>query len=492
MAENQRTAPDPSRQEASSAASLASPAFSFWPVMLAIFFGNFMSMLSTTSINLALPVFMTEFDADLLVVQWLMTGSMLATGIIAPIVGFLSDQLTTKRLYLLSLFGFTLTSLLCMFAWNMESLIFFRLLQGVCSGIIIPTTMALIYQVVEKERQAFAISLWSASSMLGPAFGPTIGGWLIDLYGWEALFALNLPLGVFAMIAASRYVPLYRVTSRKSLDVPGFVSVMVCSSALLVACSRGSVWGWTNGKTLALLAMGIVTLLYFIRRALKVNNPVLDLRVFRYPQFTFCFILTSVISISLFSGPLLVPIFLQNAQHASAFDTAIVLLPGTLLMALSTLVIGRLYRKMNPIVPLVAGLVMIAAATWELSHLTLTTTFVFVGGWMALRFVGVGISNLPVTDLAMSAVPKELSGHASALANWARQGIGAFSVALFSSYTTWREIRYAEQLSAGGSPVAQLEELSLTMSINDAFVLAFVVALVALPLSFLLRGKKIK
>jgi len=464
---------------------------SFWPIMLAVFFGNFMCMLSVTSVNLALPVFMKEFGTGLPVVQWLMAGFMMAPGIIAPVVGYLSDQLTTKRLYLIALFGFTFTSFLCLFAWNMASLIVFRVLQGAFSGVVIPTTMAIVYQVVERERQAFAVSLWSASSMLAPAFGPTIGGWLIDLYGWKSLFAMNIPIGLLAMLAAYRYVPLYRVTSKKKLDLPGFLAVTVCSTALLVAFSQGSTWGWTDGRTLFALAVGVLTLALFIRRALKVEDPVLNLRVFRYRKFAFSMILTAVISASLYSGPLLVPIFLQNALHASALDTGLVLLPGTLLMALATLAVGRLYHRLNPVLLIVAGLVLIAVSTWELGRLTLESTFLAVGGWMAVRFIGVGVSNMPVTDIGMSSVPKVYSGHASAIANWSRQGVGALAVGVFSSYTTWRAAAHAEELaaSAGGGPVPKLDELALTLGINDAFLLAFIACLAALPLSLLLRTR---
>lgn len=148
---------------------------SFWFIILAIFFGNFMSMLSSTTINVAFPIFMKDFHAELGMVQWMITGFLLATGVVAPVVGYFGDRWSYKRLYIFALSGFTLFSGLCTIAWNIESLVLFRILQGVFSGLIIPTTMTMIYQFIEKDRQAFAMSLWSLSSMLAPAFGPTLG-----------------------------------------------------------------------------------------------------------------------------------------------------------------------------------------------------------------------------------------------------------------------------------------------------------------------------
>ncbi len=138
----------------------------FWPIMIAIFFGNFVSVLSTTTINIAVPMLMNHFNTDLNTMQWMVTGFMLATGVTAPLAGYLGGRFSYKRLYLFALTGFTLFSLLCALAWDPLSLIVFRMLQGSCSGLIMACTMTIIFQVIPAERRPFAVSLWSLSAMV--------------------------------------------------------------------------------------------------------------------------------------------------------------------------------------------------------------------------------------------------------------------------------------------------------------------------------------
>ncbi|WP_433742324.1 MDR family MFS transporter [Falsibacillus pallidus] len=461
---------------------------SFWLIMLAIFFGNFMAILSTTTINVAFPIFITEFHANLGSVQWMMAGFMLATGVIAPTVGFFGDLLSYKRLYIIALSGFTLFSGMCIIAWNIESLVTFRILQGVFSGAIIPTTMTMIYQLVEKERQAFAMSLWSLSSMLAPAFGPTLGGWLTEYFGWESLFMLNLPIGIAAIIAASLFVPYYRLNKKASFDLYGFITVISSSILLLLAFSEGNAWGWTSVKTLSCIGIGIISLILFIRRELTVSEPLLNLRVFKFNRFTYSLIINCIITASLYSGSFLIPIFLQNIQHESALDTALVLLPGSVVMAFSTPIVGKLYSKIGPFPLIMSGVILVGFSTWELSHLSLQSTNLYVAGWMTLRYVGIAFAFMPVTNAGMTAIPKENAGHGSAVTNWIRQATGALSIGVFSSILAARSLTHGMELKEDNL-TARLAEHAKAMATNDVFLTASIICALGVPLVFLLRKK---
>ena len=168
-------------------------------ILTALVIGSFISIYQTVSLNVALPGFMEIFNTDLNTVQWLMTGFTLATGIIAPLSGYLGNRFGTRKLFLFSIAGLIITSLLCAFSWNMGSLIVFRILQGVFCGIIQPVTLTIIYQMLPVEKQTFALGLWSASSVLGPALAPTISGWL-QSWNWPMIFLIMLPFGVLAWI----------------------------------------------------------------------------------------------------------------------------------------------------------------------------------------------------------------------------------------------------------------------------------------------------
>lgn len=461
----------------------------FWSIIIAIFFGNFMAVLSTTTINVALPVFMTDFHVELTKVQWMMSGFMLATGVIAPIIGFMGDKLSYKRLYVIALLGFTLTSALCTFAWDMHSLIIFRILQGLFSGVIMPTTMTIIYQVIRKDKQVLAIGLWSVSAMLAPAFGPTLGGWLTEYYGWQSLFMMNVPVGILAMIFAQRFIPFYRLSKGIKLDIIGFIAVIVGTSSLLLASSEGHSWGWSSWKTISLFTIGIVFLIYFILRTLRVSNPLLNLRVFKIPRYTYSVIINCVITISLYAGTFLVPIYMQKIQNASALDTGLILLPGSIAMAIVSLLVGKIYDRVGPFLLILIGVIIMGFSTWELSRMDLETGMFFIALWLAIRYVGISLSNMPVTNAAMTAVPIQFTGHASAVMNWIRQGTAALSVSIFSSIISARTLTHLREI---GTTTENAPNWALTKSIQEVFIVGTILALMAIPFIFLLRKRHVE
>ncbi|WP_043402379.1 DHA2 family efflux MFS transporter permease subunit [Archangium violaceum] len=463
----------------------------FWPFMFALFIGSFMSVLSSSTITIALPELQRHFGAELSLLQWTLTGFMLAMGTSAPLTGYLGGRFSFKWVYVASLVGFILTSVLCGVAWDTNSLVGFRFLQGAFCGAIMPVTMTLIYQLVPREKQALAASLWSLASSLAPAFGPTFAGWLITLGNWRWLFFFNVPLGLVAVGLAMRTIPFYRLQVPKAFDLPGLLTVITGTLSLLIALSQGRAWGWMDVKTVSLFLLGTLSLVAFVTRELKTSAPLLDLRVLTNGRYVVTLLISSIITISLYSGAFLVPLFLQQVQGVTPLATGLILLPASLAMALLMPVVGRLYGPIGPSALMTVGVLMIAGGTYALSRLTPETPHAYMLGWMVVRNVGIALSMMPASNAGMEQISRELSGHASSISNWLRNVFGAFSIAIFTSLLSTFTAREAEVLVRQGvTERRHIELFSFVEGINDVYLVATAIALVAVPLSLGIRKQQ--
>ncbi|EFM11179.1 drug resistance transporter, EmrB/QacA subfamily [Paenibacillus curdlanolyticus YK9] len=461
------------------------------PVLVAIFIGSFLCVLASTTINIALPILQDHFHTSLSTIQWTLTGFMLAMGTTAPLVGYLGEKFSYKRLYLFSLIGFTLASCLCAMAWDEYSLIAFRVLQGAFSGLIIPATMSIIYQVFPKEKQAMAIALWGLASMLAPAFGPTLSGWMLENFAWEWLFIMNIPIGLIAILFVVAYIPYYRLSVPKRFDSIGFVTVIVSSASLLVALGQGHNWGWGSTKVIGLLIVGVIALIAFVWRELTTETPLLNLRVFRNGRYTINLIITNILTISLYSGTFLTPVFLQRIQNVSAMDTGLILLPASLVMAFTMPIVGKLYSKVGPGILMAVGIVLLCVGTLTQSWLSIDVSHTYILLWMIVRNLGIAFIMMPASNAGMETVPPQLSGHASSIMNWTRNVFGSFAIAIFTTLLASFTTSHAADLAAAGdTDKLHIGMMAFTMSVNNVYFIATIIAAVALPLSFMVRRIK--
>lgn len=459
----------------------------FWAVMFPIFLGVFLSTFNTSAINIALPEFMETFNTSLESVKWILTGFMLATGVACPLAGYLGEKFSCKKLYLTALIGFTIASILCAISFNIAMLVVFRIVQGIFSGLIIPTTMTIIYQVISREKHAFAVSLWSMASMLAPALGPTLSGWLVQYYNWKAIFMVNVPIGIIAAILVIRFIPKYNLSNKDSFDFSGLIAVIILSLSILVAFSEGTVWGWMSYKTISLIIVGIISLIIFVRRELKTSSPALNIRLFKFTKYTFSIIAISIVTMALYAGTLLTPLYLQNSQHLSALDTGLILFPPSLAMALMMPMVGTLYNRIDPRIIIMTGICFMAFGSLKMSDLTYNTSHLYIIFWMTIRYVGISFSTMPITNSGMSIIPKPLLGHASSINNWLRQVSSSLAIGIFSSLLVMRTEYHTQILNNYSGTNDLITEKAFTMGINDIFLISTIIVLIGLPISFMLK-----
>ncbi|EST53547.1 major facilitator transporter [Brevibacillus panacihumi W25] len=463
---------------------------SFWPIMIAVFFGAFLSVLNTSTINVAIPSLMNSFDSDLSTMQWTLTGFMLATGLSAPLSGFLGDRFSNKRLYLYVLIGLALTSLLCAVAWSPIALIFFRMMQGFFCGIIMPTTMTIIYQTVHREKQAFAVSLWSIAAWMGPAFGPTIAGLILQYLSWQWLFLINVPLAILSIILAVRLIPHQQPSSQASLDISGLIMVLYCSFALLIAFSEGGNWGWGAWQTLVFMGSGFMILYLFVRRESRTPEPLLHLSVFHNNRFMISVVLSCIINASLYAGVYLVPLFMQTIQQVSPLQTGLTLLPASAVMAVVMPIIGKMYNRVGAFWLTVIGMLIMAYSQWQMNLLSVEVSSGYIMLWMMVRNIGIAFTSAPLTNAGMEEIPEKLYGHASAVSNWTRSGVSALAIGLFTTLLAWRQAIHVDALPEHGVGASEnLVKNAMTAGVNDVFLLSGMLIVVSLPLTLVLRKK---
>ena len=427
--------------------------------LLVIVIGAFMAILDSSIVNVALPAMMKTFGVGAEDIQWVVTIYLLTLGVVVPASGWLGDRMGYKNLYMASLALFTFGSLLCGLSWDLKSLIAARVVQAVGGGVIMPTTMAMVYKMVPRERIGAAMGLWGLALIVGPAVGPTAGGYLVEYVNWRLIFTINIPIGAAGLLAAYLAVPRFPRAAVGRFDLWGFLAGAAGLFLLLLALSEGEKKGWTSEYIVFLFYFSAVFLAAFILVELCRPDPLLDLRVFRYGIFTLSNIVASVMTISLAAGIFYVPIFLQTVRGLGALETGLLMMPAALVTGLFSPISGKMYDLFGPKPLALAGLGLMAGSTYLFAHIDISTPTETIMLWMIARGVGIGLSMMPAQTAGLAVVPGERISHASAVSNIVQRVASSFGIAVFTSLFNKRAAlhgqRLAESLTYSSEPVTQ-------------------------------------
>jgi len=419
-----------------------------WLALCAVILGTFVTVLNNSLINVAIPEMTNVFGSTTDMMQWVLTGYSLAAAIVIPLSGFLGDRFGTKKLFIISLAGFTITSVLCGLAWSDISLIAFRVLQGISGGVLSPLSMTIIYGIVPKNKIGTALGIWGIAAMAAPAVGPTVSGYLIDFFSWRWLFFISVPFGIFA-VTAGIFLLKESTLKQASFDLGGAVLSVIFFSTLLLALGQGNKEGWTSLYIVGLLFVSFFSLLLLIWVEAGAEDPLLDLQLFKNPVFTLSVICGGLVMAGLMGGSFLVPLYLQNVQGLTPIDTGIIMIPQGVLMALMMPLSGRLFDKLGVVPVAIAGLLLMSTTTYELQHLAINTPVPWLTVILALRGMGIGLCMMPITTAGMNSIPKELIGRGSSLSNVLRQVAGTMSIAIFTTLMTNRQIFHVRNIADG-------------------------------------------
>src|SRR5215469_6221328 len=397
--------------------------------------GSIMSILDTTIVAVALATLGRDFHVSVTTIQWVATGYLLALALVTPISGWAVDRFGAKRIWMTSTALFVIGSSLCGLAWSANSLIFFRILQGVGGGMLLPVGQTLLARAAGPQRMGRVMSIIGVPMVMGPIMGPVIGGLIVSNYSWRWIFYINVPIGIIALVLAARWLPRFDTDERlpSAFDTVGFCLLSPGLALLLYALSEvGTTGSYTSTSVLVSFILGLLLMAGFILRAINAKHPLLDLHPFKNRNFAISNICIFVIGATLFGSMFLLPIYYQVARGQEAWTAGLLMAPQGIGAACIMRWAGAVTDRVGPrrVVPF--GILLMAAATLPFCFVTTSTNEAWLAVALFARGIGLGLTMMPVTaaayfDLSHAEIPK-----ASTVMNIVRLIGGSVATALFA------------------------------------------------------------
>jgi MFS transporter, DHA2 family, multidrug resistance protein len=415
-----------------------------WVVTVAIAFGALMAAIDTSIVNVALPQIRGTVGATLEEITWVSTAYIIATVLVMPLTGFLGSFFGQKRVYVFSLVLFLVGSALCGISQTLPTLVLCRAIQGFGAGALQPTQQAILRQTFPPREQGMAMAMFAMVIMVGPAVGPTLGGYIVDHYSWPWIFYINLPIGVVGVFMTMRFVHepedvlvanrARAEVQRKNLDIAGIVLMCVGVSSLQYVLEEGQRDDWFDSPVITFLSfVAGISLAAFVIRELTATAPVVNLRVFRDKTFASATAIGGVMYAMLMGSMFLLPVFMQEVLGFDATQSGITLMPRTVAMMLITPFIGKLYNYVPPAVTVGVGAVFFVLGSYQLSHITLESGQADIIIPLIVTGFGFACLFIPLTTAALTFVPRAELADAAGLNSFMRQIGGSFGLTIFAT-----------------------------------------------------------
>ena len=443
--------------------------------LIAIITGVFMVVLDGTAMNVALQTLVKDFDTKLSTLQWTVTGYMLAQAAVIPLAGWLSDRFGAKKVFLTAIGFFTFGSVLCATANSSELLITFRVIQGLGGGFVLPVAMAYVYRLSPPSKVGMVMGIMGIPVLFAPAIGPVLSGWLVEFHSWHWIFLINLPIGIISILIGIFSLPKVEQTSVGKVDMFGMILAPLAFASLSYGINQGT-QSWTSFETLTGIIVGIVALLVFIIVELKVNNPLLELRVFRSLDFSLGIIVQWVGQFALYGAIFLLPQFLQQVRGFEPFDTGKILLPQAIASGIIMPIGGYLFDKIGARWLVVIGLGLVSGAIFQYSHVDTTTVGSDLIIPLMMAGAGTGLMIMPLNTHLMNTAPRHLVSRVTSLTNAFQQIINSISVSLLVTILTSKttdNMKELQEKAASSHSIVQTDPSMIKKVITEASASAF-------------------
>lgn len=454
------------------------------PITIALISAGFFCMLNETVLNMALKTLMQQFNISANTVQWLSTGYMLIMGISIPLSAFLTKRFTTRQLFLTSVAIFLFGTIICGMAPTFSILLIGRLIQAVGTGILIPNiinTLLIIYPI---ESRGKVLGIFNLVMFCAPAIGPTLSGLVLQSLNWRWLFIGIIPFSLISFTIGCIYIQNVTTLTKPSVDI---ISILLSTIGF-----GGFIYGVNNigGSSTSMtipIVIGCVSLILFVLRQLHIEDPMLDMKLFKYPMFSIGVILTIIMHMVNFSTMLILPMFLEGTLGLTAFAAGLVMLPGGFVNGIVSPIAGHLYDKFGPKVLILPGFMLSAIVFCAFSFTISTTiTIPLIIALHCLSLLAVGLINTPTQTNSLNQLSLEAAPHGTAILNTLQQIAGAFGTSLFVAIMSASQNNYLISINSTNDSNAQA--LSMVFGIHHVFIIQVLILIFAVVLSLFLRN----
>jgi DHA2 family multidrug resistance protein len=483
-----------------------------WPITISIMLATVMNSLDTTIANVALPHIQGSVSAGPEQIGWVLTSYIVSAAIMTPLSGWLAGRIGRKRLFMISIAGFVLASMLCGVATSLPELVLFRLLQGVFGASLIPLSQAVLLDINPPDKHGQAMAIWGAGAILGPILGPVLGGWLTENLSWRWCFYINLPIGILAFLGVFLFIARDEIKSARPFDFIGFGMLTLFVGAAQLVLDRGPGEDWFSSSeiwTEAILAA--IGLWVFIAHTLTAEHPFFDRTLARDRNFVTASAFGFFIGVLLFSTLALLPPMMQNLMGYPVFTAGVVTMPRGLGSFIAMFLVGRIIGRVDTRLILLTGLSLSAIALWQMMHFDLSMGYMPIVVSGLIQGLGIGLLFVPLSTLAFATIPPALRAEGSAVYTLIRNmgssvGISIMQALLVANTQTAHASLAARidpadpVVTSGLPPMFDLHTTAGRLALNaeitrqagmvayvDDFKLMFLITFACMPMLLLMR-----
>ncbi|MCY6412638.1 DHA2 family efflux MFS transporter permease subunit [Acinetobacter sp. VNH17] len=405
-------------------------------ITVSVMAATIMQAIDSTIANVALPKMQGTLSATQDQMSWVLTSYIIAAAIMIPLTGWLAGRFGRKKVFLISIMGFTIASALCGLATSLPEIVIFRLLQGMSGAALVPLSQAVLFDINRPEDFGKAMAIWGVGVTMGPILGPMLGGWLTEDYSWRWVFYINVPIGIMAFLSLSASMP-ETVKHNNPFDFYGFISLSLGLGGLQMMLDRGELKGWFGSTEIMVEALIAITAFYlFIIHTLTHKQPFLSPKLFKDRNFVTANVFIFLVGVVLFATLALVPPMLQHEMGYPVMTTGMVTAPRGAGTMLAMMLVGRLSGKVDARLIMACGLGLTAFSLWQMTNFSLlmSENLIITSGF--IQGFGIGLAYVPLSTLAFATLSPALRNEGTAFFNLLRNIGSAIGISIVQTLLT--------------------------------------------------------